>query len=242
RQRIGEAVQATRFEQRRRQPGGLVGVPDGARFAEIAGPEDIVRRRSLPIVGAHDSRKLPEHGRVPELPRWPPEDLRRGYESVILGRSGHRVEKRTPDRLRLLPIEALEEHRNRNRATWRKGDPFAPMRIEKRLAIEFDDLGDEATVGVVGRRLDDSENRAEEIWKLVRAQSDAGDDSEPASAALERPEEVGIGAGVGDFDVAVGGHDLSLQEARPGQAIGLRKAAEAAPLDQTGDADGHAAA
>ena len=74
------------------------------------------------------------------------------------------------------------------------------------------------------------------------AQGHAGDDAERAAAALERPEEVGIGAGVGDLDVAVGGHDLRLQEARRGHAIGLRPTSEAAALDQTGDADRHAAA
>jgi hypothetical protein len=38
----------------------------------------------------------------------------------------------------------------------------------------------------------------------VRAEGHAGDDTEPAAAALESPEQVGIRAGVGDSDLAVG--------------------------------------
>ena len=74
------------------------------------------------------------------------------------------------------------------------------------------------------------------------AYSDAGDDSEPAAAALERPEQVRVRAGVGDFNLAVGGHDLRLNEARRGRAIGFGKAAEAAAQDDAGDADCQAAA
>ena len=76
----------------------------------------------------------------------------------------------------------------------------------------------------------------------MRAQRDAGDDAEPAAAALQRPEEIGIRAGVGDFDVAVGGHDFRLQQARPGLSEGLRATAEAAAQNEADDADRHAAA
>ena len=82
-----------------------------------------------------------------------------------------------------------------------------------------------------------ADTRAEELGQRVRAQRDAGDDSKPAAAALQRPEEVGIRAGVGDPDLAVGGHDFRLDEARAGQSIGLREAAEAAAQDEPGDAD-----
>ena len=116
------------------------------------------------------------------------------------------------------------------------------MRIEERLRVEFHDLGDQAPVGFIRRRLDGRGNRAEEFRQRVRAQSDAGDDAEPAAAALQRPEEIRIRAGVGDFDLAVGGHDLGLYEARAGLSIGLRAASEAAAQNEAGDADRHAAA
>ena len=116
------------------------------------------------------------------------------------------------------------------------------MRIEKRLCVEFDGFGDEAAVGVVGSRLDCREHSAEKFRQRMRTHSDAGDDAEPAAAALQRPEEIGIGAGVGDLDLAVGGHDLRLDEARRGRAIGLGEASETPAQDQAGDADRHAAA
>ncbi len=116
------------------------------------------------------------------------------------------------------------------------------MRIEERLRVEFDDFADQAAGCVVRRRLDGREDAAEKFGQRVRAQSHAGDDAEAGAAAFERPEKVGVRAGVGDPDLAVGGHDLRLDEARPGKAIGLRKASEAAAVNETGDADRHAAA
>ncbi len=75
------------------------------------------------------------------------------------------------------------------------------------------------------------------------AQRQAGDDAErSAPAALQGPEQIGILAGIGDPQRTVGGHDLGLQQARRGGAVVLREAAEAAALDETGDADRAAAA
>ena len=169
------------------------------------------------------------------------EDFRRRDDGEILRRSGDPIEERFPDRLRLLLIEALKGHRKCDVAAPNE-DLFAPMRIEKRFSVEFDGFGDEATIGVVGRRVDGREHPAEEFGQRMRAQSDAGDDAEPAAAAFERPEQVRICAGVGDSDLAVRGHDLRLDEVRAGQSVGLRVAAEAAAQDEAGDADGEAAA
>ena len=49
----------------------------------------------------------------------------------------------------------------------------------------------------------------------MRAQSDAGDDAETAAAAFQRPEEIRIGAGVGQPDVAVGGDHLGFDAGWP---------------------------
>ena len=139
-------------------------------------------------------------------------------------------------------VEALEHHRNRQHAARGEDKLFAPVRIEKRLRVEFDNLRDKAPVGLVGRRLYGREHSAQKFRQRVGAQSDPGDDAEPAAAALQRPEEIGIRAGVGDFNVAVGCHDFRLQHARSGRPIGLRKASKAPAQDEAGDADGHAAA
>src|SRR5262249_52039326 len=63
-----------------------------------------------------------------------------------------------------------------------------------------------------------------------------------AASALQRPEEVGVRARVGDANLSVGGHDLGLEEARGGHAEVLREAAESATGDESDDTDGGAAA
>jgi hypothetical protein len=70
-----------------------------------------------------------------------------------------------------------------------------------------------------------------------------GHDAEAAAtAALDRPEQVRVGAGVGDPHGTVGGDDLGLEQARRGRPVSLREAAEAAALDQAGNAHGEASA
>lgn len=84
---------------------------------------------------------------------------------------------------------------------------------------------------------------AEEVRQVMGAQREPGHDAEGAAiAALQRPEQVRMGAGVGDPHGAIGGDDLGFQQARRGQAVSLREAAEAAALDQARHADGQAAA
>ena len=181
------------LEERRGQPGGLVGVPElprlsasrpPRRYCRSARPGDRRRSRRPGIFRSTAGSQKCRAGSGA--------DLRSRHDREIPRRSRDPIEERAPDRLGLLLIEALEDHRNRDDTTWRKDDLFAPMRVEERLAIEFEDFFDEATMSVVGRRLDGRVSPAEEIRKLVRAQSQAGDDAEPAAAAFQRPEEIGI--------------------------------------------------
>src|ERR1700691_1441815 len=185
--RVGEAFPPIGFEQGSWQPGGLIGVPDRARFVEVAAPENIVRRRARAIVGDHDAGNAPQHRGVPEMLGRQRADPRPRDDGEILRRRRAPIEERAPDRFRLLLIEALEDHRDLDEAAT-DVDLFAPVWVEKRLTVEFEELADEAAVGVVGLRLEGRGSAAEIIGKLVRAYSDAGDDSEPAAAALERPE------------------------------------------------------
>ena len=70
-------------------------------------------------------------------------------------------------------------------------------------------------------------------------QRDAGDDAEAApAAAFERPEEIGMRAGVRDPHRAVGGDDFGFEQTGGGQAVALGETAEAAALNQSRDADG----
>ena len=160
----------------------------------------------------------------------------------ILPRRRDPVEEGTPRRLGLMLVEALEHHRNRQNAARGEDKLLAPVWIEERLRVKLDRLANEPAIGVVGGRLDRREHDAERLRKLVRAQRDAGDDAEPAAAPFERPEEVGIYAGVGDSDLAVRGDDLRLDKVGAGRSVGLREAAEAAAEDEPDDADRHAAA
>src|SRR5271163_1661874 len=201
--RVDETFPPIGFEQRSRQPGGLISVPDRARLAEVAGPENALRRRAGPIVRDDQTWSLLEKGGVPETTRRLADNPRGRYDRKVLRGSRHPIEERTPRRLRLLLSEPLQDHRNHDVAA-PDADFFSPMWIEERLRVEFDGFGDEAAVGVVGCGLYGRKDSAKEIGQGMRAQGHAGDDAEPA-AALQRPEEVGIRAGVGDFDIAVGG-------------------------------------
>src|SRR5271163_1668024 len=104
-------------------------MPDRARLSEVAGPENIVHGRALAIVGDDEAWNGREKRRVPEPLRRECADPGRRRHGEILGRSGDPIEERLPHHLRLLPIEALEDHRKLDEAR-PKADLFAPMRIE----------------------------------------------------------------------------------------------------------------
>ena len=90
--------------------------------------------------------------------------------------------------------------------------------------------------------MDSGRNRTEKRRQLMRLECKPGDNAEAAAtAAFETPEEVGIGARIGDPDGAVGGDDLGLQQPGGGAAEVLREAAETTCLHQSGDADRAAA-
>ena len=111
------------------------------------------------------------------------------------------------------------------------------------VGVEIDELRDQAAVGRVRGGADHCEDAAHSFGQFVRPQGQAGDDAEGAAATtLQRPEQIGIDAGVGDAHRAVSGDDLGLQKARGGGAVLSRKAAVAAALHQPGNADGQAAA
>ena len=75
------------------------------------------------------------------------------------------------------------------------------------------------------------------------AQRDARDDTQAAAAtALDRPEQLRVGASIRDAHLAVGGDHLGFEQAGRRCAEVLRKRAEAAALHQAGDADRRAAA
>ena len=161
----------------------------------------------------------------------------------VLRRGCQPVEERAPGGLRLLLIETLEHHRDVEDVPRAEGDLLAPMGVEQRLAVEGDDLANQSPKRVVRCRLDGREHRAEELRQVVRSQRELGHDTEaPATASLDRPEQVRMRAGIGDPDRPIGRDDFGFEEARRRHPVGLRKAAEAAALDETGNAHRQAAA
>ena len=65
---------------------------------------------------------------------------------------------------------------------------------------------------------------AEELGQIMSPKREPGDDAEAAPAtAFEPPEQVRIGAGVGHPQLAIGGDNLGLQQARSGQSKGSEK-------------------
>lgn len=118
-----------------------------------------------------------------------------------------------------------------------------PVRVEQHPLVELDQLPNQPPERTVRRRTDRREHSTEEFGQIVRAQRESGHHSKAAaSAALERPEQVRIGAGIDDPNLAVSRDDLGLEQAGGSHAISLGEAAEATALDQPGDADGQAAA
>ena len=108
--------------------------------------------------------------------------------------------------------------------------------------IEVDHLCDQPLVGIVRGRINGRKDPTDNRGKIMGAKCQARHDAEPASAALQCPEEVGIHAGVGDLDVAISGHNLGFQKVARGHAEGLRQAAEATTVNKARDSDGQAAA
>ena len=111
------------------------------------------------------------------------------------------------------------------------------------LAVEDDEVPDQLPVGRVGFRFDREAGRADEFGKFVAAQRDLADHAvRAASAALQRPEQVGVRTGIRKTNLAVSSDDLGLQQAAGSGSIVLREASEAAALNQAGHADRQASA
>ena len=51
------------------------------------------------------------------------------------------------------------------------------------------------------------------------AEAEPGGDAEVAAAAADRPEQVGVGLGVGADELAVGGHDVGREQVVDRQAV-----------------------
>ena len=210
-------------------------------LVEIPAPKDVALGRALAIVGKDDAGNLPECRGVPEPAARRSRNSRRRNDVEVLRRCGDPIEERTPSGLRLIPAEALKDHLDPQTPASLQAELLAPLRVEDRLCVEVERLRHKPAISLVGRRVDRRNHRADDLGKLVRPERHARHDAEAAAAALDRPEEVRVQAGVGELDVAVGGHHLGLDEIGGGRAEGLGQAAKAAAVDEAADPDGQAA-
>src|SRR5271169_3732058 len=107
------------------------------------------------------------------------------------------------------------------------------MVVEQMLAVETHELTDQAPIGIVRRRFDREVSGAEELGKIVYAQCQLAHHAEgTAAAALERPEQIGVGACIRDANLAVGGYYFGFEQTSRGGAVMLRVTSEAATLNQ----------
>jgi hypothetical protein len=122
------------------------------------------------------------------------------------------MKKRLPDRLGLLLVESLESHPDLEAIAEPQGDDFPPVWIEEIVGIEVDEPADQPAKGGVGKGVDRRRNRAEERRQFMGLEGEPGDDAEAAAtAAFEPPEQVRIGASIGDAGLAIGGDDFGFQ-------------------------------
>ena len=209
-------------------------------LGEVARPKHVVLRRPRPVVGADELRQVrAQKLRVPQMAARDREDHRRRPRYEILRRGGDPGEERTPDRFGLRLAQTLERHPDVQPVAEPQGDEVAPVRIEQVVGIKCDETPDQPTKGGVGRGLDRGMNAADKARQIVRLQGQPRDDAEAAAAAaFKPPEQIAVGAGIGDPHGAVRGDDFGFQQARRRGAELLRKAAEPAGLHEARDTDG----
>src|SRR5271154_1099712 len=100
------------------------------------------------------------------------------------------MEKRLPDRLRLLLVEPLKRHPDLEAIAEPQVDDLPPVWIEEIVGIEVDELTDQPAKGGIGKGVDRCRNRAEERRQVMRFEGEPGDDAEAAAtAAFEPPVE-----------------------------------------------------
>jgi hypothetical protein len=193
--------------------------------------------RARPIVPPDDAGERAQDATVPEGSGRDGQDDRLGHLVGFAGR-GDPVEERPPGRPRGGFVEPLEDHVDADDVLGSERELFAPMGVHQGLAVEVDEAAHQGAVEGGRPRLDPRRHGAEEGRQFVGAQREAGHDAERATAAApDGPEEIRLGGRIGDAHRAVGGDDLGLKHPGGAGPEGLGEAAEAAALDEAGDAD-----
>src|SRR5690348_6518145 len=105
------------------------------------------------------------------------------------------IEKRLPDLASLSSIQSMRNHFYFERVVGPDLGLLAPMVIEQMLAVEAHELADQPLESLIRFGLDLEVGGAEKLWQLVKTHCHPAHHAEGApSAALQRPEQIGIGA------------------------------------------------
>src|SRR5262249_22309936 len=213
-------------------------------LAEIRRPEHILVRGSRTIVRPDRGRRAClEVSGIPETDGRADAYRRRRRDCEVSGSACDPAEEGFPDGFGLRLVEPLTRHLDIERVPGPDLYDLAPMRVVQALAVEADEPTDQLAEGRARRRANRYGDEAEERRQIMSAKGYSRDHAEGAATTpLERPEKVRIRARVGDPHGPVGGDDLRFQETRGGGSVVLGIAAEAAALEQSGDADGPASA
>ena len=157
---------------------------------------------------------------------------------VIVRRARHPVEERLPDFIWLSGIQAAGKHSDPEEVIGCQESLLSPMMIEQMFAVMAHELADQAPIGIIGSRLYGEANKAEELGELMQTECQFTDRAETAaSASLQRPEQLGVSAGIGDPNRAVCSNDFGFQETPGSGSIVLGETAKATALDQARQAD-----
>ena len=170
---------------------------------------------------------------------------RRDVDLELLGRRRHRVEERAPDGLRLAAVEALEHHRDRRgRCRGRKRICSPQCGLNSARAVEVDDLADQPAERRRPTPPGSSVFTAPKISgrACVRSVSRVTTPKLPPPPPLSAQNSSGCVQALAIRTAPSAVTTSASSRLAAASAVGLRKAAEAAALDQPGDADGHAAA
>src|SRR5689334_3296220 len=171
---------------------------------------------------------------IPEMARWDRADNPRPSDRIFARCALDPVEERLPHTLHLTGIEPVRKHHDLERVVVPNTRLFAPVVIEEALAIEAQELPDEPPIRVVRACADFEVRDAEEFRKLVKFDSQLAHNTKGSAAtAFERPEQIGVRAGIRDPDLAVRSHHFGFQQTARGGAVVLRKTSEPAALCET---------
>src|SRR5215469_8377685 len=108
---------------------------------------------------------------IPPMAEGHAADARLRLDGVRAGRLRQPIEERLPDLLRLLGVESDMNHADFEFVVGREVRLLAPMIVEESIAVETDEVTDQAAVGVVGRRFDGEVGAAGKFGEITHAES-----------------------------------------------------------------------